>query len=109
MPFALKSSKQDFVFERTEYVIRPNVDVLLHQVIEQDGVLILETVETDPNDPEALPQVCHFSFSSYPHSTYHDETSYRAQQSSPVLVTSPWTCPQTWTTLQSLRSWREKT
>ena len=28
------------------------------QVIEQDGVLILETVETDPNDPEALPQVC---------------------------------------------------
>jgi len=26
------------------------------QVIEQDGVLILETVETDPNDPEALPQ-----------------------------------------------------
>ena len=30
---------------------------LLSQVIEQDGVLILETVETDPNDPEALPQV----------------------------------------------------
>ena len=30
----------------------------LSQVIEQDGVLILETVETDPNDPEALPQVC---------------------------------------------------
>ena len=29
----------------------------LSQVIEQDGVLILETVETDPNDPEALPQV----------------------------------------------------
>ena len=26
-------------------------------MIEQDGVLILETVETDPNDPEALPQV----------------------------------------------------
>ena len=26
------------------------------QVIEQDGVLILETVEADPNDPEGLPE-----------------------------------------------------
>ena len=37
-------------------------DFILSQVIEQDGVLILETVETDPNDPEALPQVCISSF-----------------------------------------------
>ena len=31
----------------------PNAKV--KQVIEQDGVLILETVEADPNDPDALP------------------------------------------------------
>ena len=71
-------------------------------MIEQDGVLILETVETDPNDPEALPQVCiHHLFH-----IYNELTSCRVQQSSLVLVMSPWTCPQTWTTLQSWRSWR---
>merc|ERR1719500_134839 len=37
----------------TPKVLPPNSKV--KQVIEQDGVLILETVETDPNDPEALP------------------------------------------------------
>ena len=34
-------------------VLPPNSKV--KQVIEQDGVLILETVEADPNDPDLLP------------------------------------------------------
>ena len=41
------------ILSNTPKVLPPNSKV--KQVIEQDGVLILETVETDPNDPEALP------------------------------------------------------
>jgi len=41
---------------REEAKVEPAKASKVKQVIEQDGVLILETVETDPNDPEALPQ-----------------------------------------------------
>jgi len=41
------------ILSNTPKVLPPNSKV--KQVIEQDGVLILETIETDPNDPEALP------------------------------------------------------
>ena len=41
--------------ENVEGVAQLPPNAKVKQVIEQDGVLILETVEADPNDPDALP------------------------------------------------------